>query len=459
MAARPLTRRAAPARPVIDDSRTQIYYWWLLLALFFEYVRPGSFVPVINAVKLGTIIPVSLLAVTLFAPGLRPWGAIFSDRYVRWLVAFIALIALSVPFATVTMYAYNVLTGVLTQFTLFMMIARIATSLARLRGIFATLIAAHVVLVFLNPALVESPEIRSYVQGAPFLGDGNDFGLSVSILIPLAVELARRARTKFFTVLAWTSLAAMLLAVLGTQSRGASLAVAAVFIFLWRYSTRKFVSFVAIAFVGLAVMVVASDSYLNRMGTIAHYEKDGSAEGRLDAWGASIRMAINHPVTGVGAGQFPMEFGRHYRGGEAAGRWLTAHSMYFLILGELGVPGIVTLFVLVIGSPLALLSLRRRVLAASDIPPPEWRQESERFLCMIAAGCIGFAVAGAFLSVAYYPHVFVLTAVTASARLVIGAQLQQPQSSAQPIERPAARVGHVSVERPRRGVTHRTRPQ
>ena len=429
VAARPLRRRAAPARPGIDESRTRIYYWWLLLALFFEYVRPGAFVPVINAIKLGTIIPGALFVVTFFAPGLRPWNEIFSDRYVKWLVAFIVLIAISVPFATVTMYAYNVLTNVLTQFTLFMMIARIATSLARLRGIFATLIAAHVAIVLLNPALVLTPEVRSYIRGAPFLGDGNDFGLSVSILIPMAVEIARHARSRFVTVLAWTSLAAMLLAVIGTQSRGASLAVAAVFIFLWRYSTRKFASFVVIAFVGLAVMVVASDSYLNRMGTIANYEQDGSAEGRLDAWGASIRMAIDHPVTGVGAGQFPMEFGRHYRGGLYAGRWLTAHSMYFLVLGELGVTGVVALIALVIGSPLALLSLRRRVLAAPDVPSPEWRQESERFLCTLAAGCIGFAVAGAFLSVAYYPHVFVLTAVTASARLVIGSGLARQDAT------------------------------
>ncbi len=89
VAAKPLTHRLPPAGPAIDESRTRIYYWWLLLALFFEYVRPGAFVPLIDAIKLGTIIPGALLAATLFAPGLRPWGEIFSDRYVKWLLAYI----------------------------------------------------------------------------------------------------------------------------------------------------------------------------------------------------------------------------------------------------------------------------------------------------------------------------------------------------------------------------------
>ena len=424
MAAKSLTRRQAPAGPGIDEAKTRVFYWWLLLAIFFEYVRPGAFIPAIGAIRLGTIIPGLLLAATLVAPGLRPWGDIFSDRYVKWLLAYVLLIAISVPFAGVTLYAYNTLTDVLTHLTLFFMIARIGTSFARLRGIFSTLVAAHVALVLLNPQLLMSPETRSYVRGAPFLGDGNDFSLSLCILLPLAIEIARRPRAKWGSVLGWASVACIIMAILATQSRGASLAVAAVLVFLWFHSARKGVSLLAIALLGAFVLVYASESYFNRMSTIAHYEEDGSAEGRIMAWKAAANMAVDHPLTGVGAGQFPGMYGRHYRE-DGGGRWLTAHSMYFLVLAELGFPGLVTLLALVLGSPLALLALRRRVLAATHGPPVEWRQEAERFLCMLAAGCIGLAVAGAFLSVAYYPHLFVLTAVTASTRLIVKARLDE----------------------------------
>ena len=108
------------------------------------------------------------------------------------------------------------------------------------------------------------------------------------------------------------------------------------------------------------------------------------------------------------------------------------------------------------GSPLALLSLRRRVLAATHGPPLEWQLEAERFLCMLAAGCIGFAVAGAFLSVAYYPHLFVLTAVTASARLIVKARLDESATcgnvSAQP---PQTQVRQSIVCRCREAATSR----
>jgi O-antigen ligase len=199
------------------------------------------------------------------------------------------------------------------------------------------------------------------------------------------------------------------------------------------------VAFAAITLTGLFVAFYASDAYLNRMRTISHYENDGSAQGRLRAWNASIQMALHRPLTGVGAGQFPTTYGRYYRG-EAGGPWITAHSMYFLILGELGFPGIIVLLALVIGSPFALLALRRRVLAATHGPPTTEQSEAERFLCMLAAACVGFAVAGAFLSVAYYPHLFVLTAVTAATRLSIQSRLcgSSPPSAAVR-ERPLAR--------------------
>lgn len=427
MAAKSLTRRQAPAGPRIDEAKTRVYYWWLLLAIFFEYVRPGTFIPAINAIKLGTVIPGVLLAVTLFAPGMRPWAEIFSDRYAKWLVAYIGVIAFSLPFAVVTVYAYDTLTTVLTHFTLFLMIARIATSFARLRGVFATLIAAHVVLVILNPALVLTPEVRSYIKGSPFLGDGNDFALSCCILMPLAIEIARNSRSKLRIALAWSAVVIIILAILGTQSRGASLAMATVFAFLWVYSKKKTLSFIAILLFGSFVLIYASDAYFERMETITHYQEDGSAEARLVAWTASVKMAIDHPLLGVGAGHFPTAYGRYKVGGPPR---MTAHSIYFLVLGELGLPGVVTLMALVFGSPMALLSLRRRVIATIHGPPMNWQLEAERFLCMLAAGCVGFAAAGAFLSVAYYPHLFVLTAATSSARLIVKDRLDQPHNEA-----------------------------
>jgi hypothetical protein len=77
------------------------------------------------------------------------------------------------------------------------MIVRIVTTMQRLRGVFLTLIVAHVFLIIMNPEVVTDPNTRHYISGATFLGDGNDFSMSLCILIALAIELALRERAKW----------------------------------------------------------------------------------------------------------------------------------------------------------------------------------------------------------------------------------------------------------------------
>ena len=71
------------------------------------------------------------------------------------------------------------------------------------------------------------------------------------------------------------------------------------------------------------------------------------------AWKSGIRMAQAHPVTGVGSGHFGVALGTKFRPPEFGDEnlpWLTAHSMYFLVIGELGFPGIICLLAILIGN-------------------------------------------------------------------------------------------------------------
>src|SRR5690606_24820523 len=100
--------------------------------------------------------------------------------------------------------------------------------------------------------------------------------------------------------------------------------------------------------------------YFERLSTITHYQNEGSAMGRITAWKAGTRMALDNPVTGVGAGHFAVSFGTRYRPPEAEGMpWLTAHSSYFLVLGELGLPGIIAFLILTWGNIRANGKMRR----------------------------------------------------------------------------------------------------
>jgi O-antigen ligase len=149
------------------------------------------------------------------------------------------------------------------------------------------------------------------------------------------------------------------------------------------------------------------------MATIKDYEDEGSAMGRVTAWKAAMQMMFDHPLLGVGAGHFTVAFGISYMPPDIVGPypWLTAHSIYFLVIGELGIPGIVTLLVLVIGNPVANSRLRRAVLALPPDKVSEEHRRGARTLHMLNASMVGYAVAGAFLSAVYYPHMYVLVAL------------------------------------------------
>jgi probable O-glycosylation ligase (exosortase A-associated) len=214
-------------------------------------------------------------------------------------------------------------------------------------------------------------------------------------------------------ILYWGLMGLLLLAIIASQSRGASLGMAAVFGYMWWRSPRKAVGVVVILLAAFAVLLYAPDVYFERMGTLSAPSQDSSAEGRLHAWRAGTKMAL-HNALGVGAGNFPNNFPK-YRAPDAPARWMTAHSMYFLILGELGILGLLLLIKLVFGNFRSNVRLRRRL---EQVDPKKFVADI-RSLDMFNAGILGFAVAGAFLSVTYYPHIFVLGGLAIALRRLV----------------------------------------
>jgi hypothetical protein len=96
------------------------------------------------------------------------------------------------------------------------------------------------------------------------------------------------------------------------------------------------------------------------------------------------------------------------------GAGMTAHSVYFLALGELGLPGLLLVLVFIIGSLVAngrLASLARSRLGRSSM--------EVQLLASMSASVIAFAVAGAFLSALYYPHIYVMAGIQVAARHLV----------------------------------------
>lgn len=394
-----------------------------LFSIFIEYVRPGNYIPVIEALKVGTIIPLLVFTVCISRKEPVSNTRILQHVNTKQIFILLALLLLSVMTAKVTFGAFEIFKDVVGYLFWYVMIVKLGSDLSRIKMIFAVYVFCHLFVLILNPAVVMNPETRTYVTAAPFLGDGNDFALSVSLVFPMCLYLYMEAKTRF-AKLSWLGCSLVLLfSVIGTQSRGAAIATACVFLFLWWNSKKKFSGLLLICSILVIVANYAPDVYFDRLSTIAHYEEEGSAMGRIMAWKAAMRMAADNPVLGVGAGYFAIALGTEYKPpefGDVNMPWLTAHSLYFLVLGELGFPGLILILSMIIGNN---RRVRRLFKAADDSTDGRLLSYSRLFL-MLNASLIAFAVGGAFLSVAYYPHLYILLGLIVASTYVYESEIE-----------------------------------
>jgi probable O-glycosylation ligase (exosortase A-associated) len=401
-------------------------YYGLLLFFVLEYIRPNNYLPVLNVLHLNSIVPLGIVVISVLSQGRITVSDVLREPNTRIVLGLLGLIVVSILTADVTLYAFNVFSAVVGYALISLVIAKQITEFQQIKGIFKTLVLVHIVVAALTPELFSSSEGRPYIASGSFLGDGNDFALSVNVVIPMCLFLLFDARSAVQRLLYGSALLILVLSVVGTSSRGGTLALACIGFYYWLKSEKKVVMAVVAGVAVALVFVFAPPTYFQRMGTIGD-PTDGSAQGRILAWKAGIRMALDHPILGVGAGHFPVKYGVEYRPPNlprTAVPWQTAHSNYFVILGELGFPGLAVLL-LFIGSN---FSRNRRLTRELDERDDEEAVADAQLLNALSASLLAFVVGGAFLTATYYPHMYVLAGLLIVARRVVRDRKPAPET-------------------------------
>lgn len=423
-------------------------YYALLLFFVFDYLRPGNYIPGLDVLKLNALVPLTAIAGTVALKTPVSNRQFFSETNTKLMGVLLGLLIVSTIFAPVTMTAYTVTKNVFAYMLVYWVIVRQVGDVRRLKGLFITITLVHLAVAALNPQLFTNPDSRVGINSGAFLGDGNDFSLSVNLCIPLCLFLFFESRRKLGKLIWVLVLLTLVLGVVATKSRGGALALGAIGLYYWLKSERK----VMMAALGTATVVVvlltAPPLWFERMSTITDTE-ESSAQGRILAWKAGFQMALGSPIIGVGPGHFPMAYGT-----AAVSRWVTAHSIYFLLLGELGFPGLILLLVLIGWNLLANQRLQKEVRRL----PRDEALTASNVLTATSASLVGFAVGGAFLSAAYYPHLYVLSGMLVAARHLVRVRIAARQGAGEELlaapaaaaTRPVPRPGAISPEwRPR----------
>lgn len=237
------------------------------------------------------------------------------------------------------------------------------------------------------------------VWGPPggFIEENNALAVATVMTIPL-MNYLRVVST--MPIVRYFLLMVMLLSAasaLGSQSRGALLAITIMSLFLWLRAGKKVLAGITLAVVAAGLVAFMPASWEQRMSTIQTYEEDGSAMARLEAWKMCFNLANDRPIGG-GFAIYTAQTYAKYNPESLLPQ--AAHSIYFSVLGEHGWVGL--LIYLSVGVLSYRLGSRIR-RDTKDIPEVAW---AYNLAGMCQVSLVGFAVGGAFLSLVYFDFTF-----------------------------------------------------
>lgn len=244
-----------------------------------------------------------------------------------------------------------------------------------------------------------------------FIDGNNEIALALVMVIPLMYYLHSITKNKWGRYAFIASILLCALAALGSYSRGAAIAIAAMVLFLWLKSSNKMSLGILIVVIAPLMLLMMPSKWFDRIDTINTYEEDSSAMGRINAWKMATNLAMDRPLTGGGfeiydPGVFmqyaPNPFDVH-----------AAHSIYFQVLGEHGFVG---LFLYLMLGFFTWRTGSWIIKHTAKLPDYRW---ANTLATMIQVSLLGFAVGGAFLSLLYFDVPYYLMAAMVALKIYI----------------------------------------
>jgi len=270
-------------------------------------------------------------------------------------------------------------------------------------------------------------EHRVWGPGNSFISGNNEIALALVITIPLLHYLQLITKNKLAQYGLMVAMILCAIAALGTYSRGALLALAAMGGFLWLKSKHK-LQFTLLFLLCIPLMLAyMPEQWTQRMDTINTYEQDQSAMGRLNAWGMAYNLANDRPFVGGGFVVTTRELFQRYANniGDVP---RAAHSIYFQALGEHGYVGL-GLYLL-----LGFLTWRSGVWIIHNTKGLKEFQWASSLASMIQVSLIGFASGGAFLSLLYFDVPYYLMVAMVAIRAIVEKALEERAALDNPIK-------------------------
>jgi O-antigen ligase len=257
------------------------------------------------------------------------------------------------------------------------------------------------------------------------LADANFYGMVLLCLVPLSFERLKTEKNCFLRFIAACTLATSTLTIIFTYSRGALLALLVMLFMIVAHLRHHMKMLLLFLTISIILLPLLPTMYMDRLSTISQSipvtsiddsdaGEDMSINGRLSEMAVAWNIFLDHPILGIGAGNFPTYFQQYSLklGLMNRGEAREAHSLYLQIAAERGLSGLFTFAILLL---LIIHSIKLSKSVFLQAGKFEFRDISWAF----GVAFVGYLVASLFLHDGY-PRYF---------WLLVGIVLAMPQAA------------------------------
>ncbi|HCW91034.1 MAG TPA: hypothetical protein DHU56_13430 [Marinobacter sp.] len=397
--------------------KSESFAFWMICAyLFFEYVRPQSIIPSLD------ILPWTQLAVL---------GAIvgaFLDKTVKWVSSpankLIILFLLTILLSSVTAYwpsvSYSKLENIYTWVVIYFLIILIVNTRKRFFIFFLVFLLASF-KISLSLTITWAKRGFSFtgwgLMGPPgFFQNSGELAIQMAVYWPVALALTLFLKPYLSKWVYRLCLAMPITAwavILGSSSRGGQLALVVQFgakYFRQIFRPKVLVTIAAAAWLFWTVLPEEQKLRFSEMG------EDKTSQQRLLYWQNGWEMMLDNPVLGIGYFNFIPYYERYYREDMLFSNAELPHNIFIQVGTDAGFIGLVIYLSLVLYAFLSMGAIVRHKTQANLLE------------AALASGfnysLIGFLVAGQFVTVAYYPFLWIHLGMTVSLKNISGERVK-----------------------------------
>ncbi|SMC50216.1 O-antigen ligase [Desulfocicer vacuolatum DSM 3385] len=402
----------------------QINFSFLLILTYvaYEYWRLSAQYPVLSRLHIGKLLGIVCIIVSLSGTNNIRY------RCGRKLLIWLFVCMLSIPFAISPGVAWDVFITLLLTGTIYLFLSRTIDTEGKLVVFISFFVMVHLKLALwqirtyltLMRGDFAAYHIREGVGGGStgFLGNAGDFGVALTIVVPLTLLLIGFFKSTWIRMGALMIAAGFVLSVICTGSRASALALLLAFASILFFIGRLRKILAALLAIAVCVFIfwsIAPEQYKMRFESAKNYEQDSTANQRLMLWEGGFAMFLDHPFLGVGLGNFPVAWVGQYAPNsysqyeDETGKYraaIVSHNNFVCALAETGMMGLSYFFLV-----FTIFRVNLETINYSrNLATPDKKMVAAGLMMIVCV--VAFVVSGCLITTIYYPHVFLLAALS-----------------------------------------------